>query len=338
MVKKMEGFLLLMAAFVLLPGMTVSASEIADSDMDESIMKEIEAHVFGQNPSLKEAEIQSLAKEIYEEKYMESMSLAADETDGNFVDEAYENMLEKETYIVELISSHSGERTSRESWEYNLEYLKQHYEEIMGLESINAWYVDSYIEDYEVVRDTKDMPASRINSIPRASYSSAKAVEYAEKYYSNYNSAYPNWGEIYNGDCANFISQCLYAGGKSMKGTPGTADAATDWSNWFSKGTSCDTKNVSSTWRGANAFKGYWQNNANGYSKFTSVSADSYKYGYKGDAVSLLNENGSAYHTMIIVGYDSANNDFKLAAHTGNTKTASIRDYSPVGGFIIFDM
>ena len=52
----------------------------------------------------------------------------------------------------------------------------------------------------------------------------------------------------------------------------------------------------------------------------------------------IFNSNGSAYHTLIIVGYDSANKDFIVAAHTGNTKTAKLSSYSPAGGFIIYNM
>lgn len=39
-----------------------------------------------------------------------------------------------------------------------------------------------------------------------------KAVEYARKYALNYNLDYLTFDEI-GGDCTNFISQCLYAGG-----------------------------------------------------------------------------------------------------------------------------
>ena len=45
---------------------------------------------------------------------------------------------------------------------------------------------------------------------------------------------YPNW-EGYGGnggDCANFVLQCLYAGGKEMRGTDATAPRS-----WFSFGT-----------------------------------------------------------------------------------------------------
>jgi len=40
-------------------------------------------------------------------------------------------------------------------------------------------------------------------------YTAADAVQYAGTYWSNYNSDFP----AYSSDCANFVSQCLYAGG-----------------------------------------------------------------------------------------------------------------------------
>jgi hypothetical protein len=49
-------------------------------------------------------------------------------------------------------------------------------------------------------------------------YSWQKAVAYANKYWSSYNSAYPNYNPC-GGDCANFVSQCLRAGGETSDGT-----------------------------------------------------------------------------------------------------------------------
>jgi len=43
-------------------------------------------------------------------------------------------------------------------------------------------------------------------------YDVSKAVAYAHQYYENYNPAYPDYNSS-GGDCANFVSQCLYAGG-----------------------------------------------------------------------------------------------------------------------------
>jgi hypothetical protein len=163
------------------------------------------------------------------------------------------------------------------------------------------------------------------------SYSYSDAVSYANKYYKDY----PDWNSA-GGDCANFISQCLYAGGKKMKGTPGTKEAADNFANWFSKGASQNVKKVSSTWRGADAFRNYWQTNASSYKKFTSVNSNSYSYGFTGDAVSLPNDNGRAYHTMIIVGY--SNPDVTVAAHTGSTNSAKLSEKVSSNGFIIYSM
>lgn len=47
------------------------------------------------------------------------------------------------------------------------------------------------------------------------SYNPSAAVDYSNKYALNYNSSYSNYNSI-GGDCANFVSQCLYAGGLNM--------------------------------------------------------------------------------------------------------------------------
>ena len=229
---------------------TVFASE--SESPENTIMTEISEYVAEQYGSLSIAEQKELEEEIYQEKYVESAIASmniTDETDENVVDIAYQNMIARETYIAELISLHSGVKTTMDDWEYNLNYLKNHYDEVMAMEAVNGVYVDLYIEDYEIVQATRDMPDTQINGIRAraSSYSSSDAVSYAEQYYDTYNTAYPDWTS-YGGDCANFISQCLYAGGKSMKGTPGTSTAAQNWSNWFSQGSSCNTSYVSSTW------------------------------------------------------------------------------------------
>lgn len=334
---KIKKLITLSLTFTLIMGSNVFASEIDDTVASDVEMSEIKDHILKQDMLIKSEKAEALAQEIYQEKYVGFLMDDFNEDDDAIIDIAYDNMLAKENYIVALISEQSGEPTTMNAWEQNLKYLQLHYDEIIALENVNMLYVDAYIEDYEIVKAAQDLPVTRVNANVRASYSSSDAVTYAEKYYSSYNSSYPDW-TTEGGDCANFISQCLYAGGKSMKGTPGTSSAADSWSNWFSKGSSLNTKNVSSTWRGANAFKSYWQSNASGYSTFQSVGTESYNYGFKGDAVSLLNSNGSAYHTMIIVGYDPANKDFILAAHTGNTKTAKLSNYAPAGGFVIYDM
>ena len=55
------------------------------------------------------------------------------------------------------------------------------------------------------------------------SYNPGAAVSYARKYCSNYNRAYENYASM-GGDCANFVSQCMIAGGFSFKGCSGWVD------------------------------------------------------------------------------------------------------------------
>ena len=49
------------------------------------------------------------------------------------------------------------------------------------------------------------------------SYNPSAAVSYAKQYCSNYNPKYPNYRNL-GGDCANFVSQCLIAGGMNFNG------------------------------------------------------------------------------------------------------------------------
>lgn len=336
-----KGLITIIILSITLLSTTVFAEE-KNSIINENVAKkEINEYISEQYSELSDSERKALADDIYLEKYNTYLvnTLSTENTNDDISDIAYENMMEQEKYIVKLINEHNSEKTSIDNWEYNLNYLKTNYDEIITLKDINRVYVDLYIEDYEIVESLKTEPKSNINGIRTYSttYKFADAVKYAKKYYEDYNSEYPNW-KSYGGDCANFISQCLYAGGKSMKGTPGTTSAADNKSNWFSKGKSCNTKNVSATWRSANAFREYWSKKASSSKKFKSVGADSYKYGFSGDAISLLNKNGRAYHTLIIVGYDVINKDFVVATHTSNTKTAKLSSYSATGGFIIYNM
>ena len=56
-------------------------------------------------------------------------------------------------------------------------------------------------------------------------YSPAKAVAYADKYWKKYNRSYKEYRGV---DCANFVSQCLYAGGM-----PKTDDWYPQSVNWI---------------------------------------------------------------------------------------------------------
>lgn len=247
-------------------------------------------------------------------------------TEINF---AKQQMEEEEGYIVDLVSQRIGESLTTSDWEACLNYLRENYDSIMAEDDIDTGKVESYVSAYTFVEMEKEEPDEKTNYVveTRAGYSPSKVTAYTDKYWNSHNSAYPNF-ESMGGDCANFVSQALYAGGKSMKGTD-----ASDFSNWFCRTNSTSQlSKVSSTWRGADAFGHYWMSNAKGYKKFGASyfsSADSFKtvynYGAVGDAISVLNSNGRPYHTLIISYKEDGK--LKFASHTDNHKWKSLYKY-----------
>lgn len=254
---------------------------------------------------------------------------------------AEEQMKQEENYVVQLVSQKTKQNLTTSDWKKCLTYLKDNYTFLMNETDIDKSKIKSYIEAYTLVEMDENMPDEKTNLImePSANYSPSKVTAYTNKYWDSHNSAYPYFN---NADCANFVSQALKAGGKSMKGT-----VASDFSNWFCRTNSANQlSKISSTWRGADAFGHYWMSNAKKYKKFEQSYFSSnakfktvYNYGSTGDAISLLNANGRPYHTMII----SYKEDGKLkcASHTSSHKWKSIYNYVneySVNGIRIYKM
>lgn len=120
-------------------------------------------------------------------------------------------------------------------------------------------------------------------------YDASKAIAYAHQYYENYNPAYKNYNNV-GGDCANFVSQCLYAGGLQQ-------DAV-----WY---------NGSSAWINCTNQINYFRNK--GYKVIDYASASDIK---PGNPVYYYN-GGNMAHTAICVGY-SSNGTPLVAAHNKN--------------------
>ena len=63
------------------------------------------------------------------------------------------------------------------------------------------------------------LATSSANASASAGYSGAAAAAYADTYWQNYNTAWPSFANS-GGDCTNFVSQALYAGGIVMRTSP----------------------------------------------------------------------------------------------------------------------
>ncbi len=149
---------------------------------------------------------------------------------------------------------------------------------------------------------------------------------YNDKEYPIYDMSYQTAGA----DCANFVSQCLKAGGMDEKGT--NINYA---SSWFCNSKQRNNLNkVAITWRAASYFPKYWKNNCLKYKMIDSddvVSKNDYEdavydYLYRGDVVSLCDSDGNAIHTVIITDYGSIGqiSDLKYSAHSVNHKNETL--------------
>jgi hypothetical protein len=165
-------------------------------------------------------------------------------------------------------------------------------------------------------------------------YSSTSAANYATQNYNTYNSNYPNCNGI-GGDCTNFISQCLYAGGIPMHGSwycyklnntyPAPSDTTQLDYSW-------DLADPVSPWISAPEFELKWypiftSDTYTGLEVYNSQS-DMYDLSYGvGDVVQILEQNYwwyEGYHTMIIT--HKRNGDYELTYHTTNTIDRALND------------
>lgn len=285
--------------------------------------------------NLSEEDKETLIADLYNERInhtnpTNSVSRASQEAEA--LDAAYENMMAEENYIVSLING-MGENATLSSWKNNLDFLNANYDTLNTRADINMEYVDSYIRAYTIVKECESLPKYKVNAATTltTSYDYDAAVQYAYDWWDGHNSNYSNW-DGYGGDCANFVSQCLYAGGKPMEGTDRTSSTS-----WFSRTNSrAELSKLSDTWIDAGMFRWYWQDNATAYRTFTSGGIDSYNYTWPGDAISFLNANNRAYHTLICVTYDSSIKETYMACHTSASKDRTLS--TRTGSFIVYNM
>lgn len=133
-------------------------------------------------------------------------------------------------------------------------------------------------------------------------YNRLKAVQYAERWWNDYNPAYKKF-EV---DCTNYISQCLHAGGAPMRGYPSRSNG------WWMQ-----NNNWSYSWSVANAMRWYLPGSKFGLRAREVASAGKLKlgdvicYDFQGD--------GRFDHTTIVTGHDG--NGMPLVnAHTANSR------------------
>lgn len=128
------------------------------------------------------------------------------------------------------------------------------------------------------------------SSYTRHAYNRNNAESYALKYALTPNPKYMNM-EKYGGNCTNFTSQCIYAGGIK-------ADKIGNYQWYYT-----DSDHRAPAWSSANLFRDYYINNV-GSSSVYGLKANKCNFNStrKGDLIQKV-INGKAVHTMFIDGY-----------------------------------
>ncbi|MEW2166487.1 amidase domain-containing protein [Streptomyces sp. NPDC007084] len=152
-------------------------------------------------------------------------------------------------------------------------------------------------------------PAAKPKNLKASGYDYKAMVAYAAKYWKSYNPAYPDFnGEGAGGDCTNFVSQSLKAGG--WKHVPGYTN---DFHNWFG------TADIQSdSFIGVNEFSWFALS-----SKRVTSLANVYQLDI-GDVLQMdFNKDGSKDHSMIVT-YRSPQGVPYLSYHSTNTYNRSV--------------
>ncbi|WP_406445821.1 amidase domain-containing protein [Streptomyces sp. NBC_01613] len=154
---------------------------------------------------------------------------------------------------------------------------------------------------------TYPAPANPKNLGTGTTYNYAAMAAYAEKYWRNYNTAYRRYNGA-GGDCTNFLSQSLYAGGWKQ-----VANSAEDYGTWYSK-----TSGESDTWIGVNEWSWFTQT-----AKRTTALANAYQMDV-GDVLQMdFDKDGSKDHSMMTT-YRSSSGVPYLTYHDADTYRRSL--------------
>ncbi|MFG2476236.1 amidase domain-containing protein [Streptomyces fagopyri] len=162
----------------------------------------------------------------------------------------------------------------------------------------------------EATRSAITTPApAKAKNLSAAGYDYKAMAAYAAKYWNKYNSAYPDFnGQGAGGDCTNFVSQTLKAGG--WKHVPGYTN---DFHKWFG------TADIQSdSFVGVNEFSWFALS-----SKRVTSLANVYQMDV-GDVLQMdFNKDGSKDHSMIVT-YRSPQGVPYVTYHSTNTYNRSV--------------
>ena len=141
-------------------------------------------------------------------------------------------------------------------------------------------------------------------------YQRDNAVAYARRWALSRNPLFENYSGI-GGDCTNFVSQSIYAGGCVMNYTPTFG--------WYY----ISPTDRAPAWTGVEFFYNFMTSNEEIGPYATEVREGDL---LPGDVIQLGDETGDFYHTLMVVGED--NEDYLVAAHSNDSLDRPLSSYT----------
>lgn len=174
--------------------------------------------------------------------------------------------------------------------------------------------IDTLYNDYKSNLNASKLTSESLSLSPRiysrrySRYNGAAAANYAVKYALSYNSNYTNW-DPRGGDCTNFVSQCLLAGGLPT-------DAA-----WYKD---------SNTWvRVIDLYD--WLTRQKDYARSLTWQENA----TVGDIVQLYNSKKGWYHSLIISYNRNNSGELFVSSHSDEWRNRALSNYTQTKRFLI---
>lgn len=140
-------------------------------------------------------------------------------------------------------------------------------------------------------------------------YNRQNALDYAKRWALDRNPLFFSFNGL-GGDCTNFASQCIFAGGCVMNYTPTYG--------WYY----ISSNDRTPSWSGVQYLYDFLISNKEQGPFATLTTAEDVE---KGDIIQLGNADGLYYHTVIVV--DKADNEIFIAAHSDDYYRRPLSDY-----------
>jgi hypothetical protein len=172
-----------------------------------------------------------------------------------------------------------------------------------GMGDSPRWYYPkekaSNTVNYEIISNNKFTSKATATT-----YNRTNAVNYAIAHWNNPDSRYPDYSVApYNGDCTNFVSQCLEAGGWTQTSKVNGRASVLSWYHDQGYTSAPSVEKRSTSWTEAKSLNAFFMNSSRVVQASylpTSLAL--------GDIIQLKNNTSGIHHSMIVTSKPIINN------------------------------